>query len=192
MVLRRFLPRPSAADRPAEPKLSAGDTETVRRIAGQLEALPVDRARYLAAFAYILMRAAAADMDISDVESRAIENLVEEYGGLPEAQAVLVTQIARNQSLLYGSTEDYLVTRQFRELSSAEDRLALLRCCYLVGAADDTITAEESDTLQQIAKELDVDRDAVNVVRNEFAPKLSAIQAMLRLQGGGQGGGQGG
>jgi len=70
------------------------------------------------------------------------------------------------------------------ELASEEERLKLLRCCYLVGAADDTITAEESDTLQQIAKELDIDRDAVNVIRNEFAPKLSAIQAMLKLQRG--------
>src|SRR3954462_809411 len=177
MVLRRFLPRPSSAPdapRPAEPTLSASDTQTVRRIAAQLDALPIDRARYLAAFAYILMRAAAADMDISDVEARAIEKLVEEYGGLPEAQAVLVTQIARNQSLLYGSTEDYLVTRQFHDLASDEERLALLRCCSLGGAADDTITAAECDTLQQIAKELDIDRDAVIAIRNEFAPKLSA------------------
>ncbi|TME08613.1 MAG: hypothetical protein E6I65_12480, partial [Chloroflexi bacterium] len=143
---------------------------------------PVDRARFLAAFAYILTRAAAADMEISEVESRAIERLVGEHGGLPEAQAILVTQIARNQSLLYSGTEDYLVTRQFRELSTDEDRLALLRCCYLVGAADDTITSEESDTLQEIAKELDIERDAVNVIRNEFAPKLAAIQAALRLQ----------
>ena len=184
MVLRRFLAGSIGAASAPEPKLSASDTETVRRIAGELEALPADRARYLAAFAYILMRAAAADMDISDVEARAIESLVQEYGALPEAQAVLVTQIARNQSLLYGSTEDYLVTRQFRELASDEQRLALLRCCYLVGAADDTITADESDTLQEIAKELDIDRDAVNVIRNEFAPKLSAIQAMLKLQRG--------
>ena len=101
----------------------------------------------------------------------------------PEPQAILVAQIARNQSLLYSGTEDYLVTRQFRELASAEDRLALLRCCYLVGAADDTITAEESNTLQQIAKELDLDRDAVNTIRNEFAPKLAAIQRMLHLRG---------
>jgi uncharacterized tellurite resistance protein B-like protein len=183
MAFRRFLPG-IAREASADPQLTAQDTETVRRIAGQLDALPVDRARYLAAFAYILMRAAAADMDISDVEARAIEQLVAEYGGLPEAQAVLVTQIARNQSLLYGSTEDYLVTRQFHDLASDEERLKLLRCCYLVGAADDTITAEESDTLQEIAKELDIDRDAVNVIRNEFAPKLSAIQAMLKLQRG--------
>jgi uncharacterized tellurite resistance protein B-like protein len=181
MAMRRFLPG-IGGGAAADPKLDARDTETVRRIAGQLDALPVERARFLAAFAYILTRAAAADMEISEVESRAIERLVAEHGGLPEAQALLVTQIARNQSLLYSGTEDYLVTRQFRELASEQDRLALLRCCYLVGAADDTITAEESDTLQEIAKELDIERDAVNVIRNEFAPKLAAIQAMLRLQ----------
>ncbi len=182
MDMRRFLP--GTVGRPGTPPASGNDTETVRRIAGQLDALPVERARFLAAFAYILTRAAAADMEISEVESRAIEGLVAEHGGLPEAQAVLVTQIARNQSLLYSATEDYLVTRQFRDLASEADRVALLRCCYLVGAADDTITAEESDTLQEIAKELDLGREAVNAIRNEFAPKLSAIQAMLRLKGG--------
>ncbi len=182
MALRRYLGS-AAPGADADARLDTRDTETVRRIAGQLEALPVARARFLAAFAYILTRAAAADLDISHLESRAIEELVAQHGGLPEAQAILVAQIARNQSLLYGGTEDYLVTRQFRELSTEEDRLALLRCCYLVGAADETITAAESDLLQQIAKELDLDRSAVNAIRTEFAPKLAAIQAMLHLRG---------
>jgi uncharacterized tellurite resistance protein B-like protein len=178
MAMRRFL---GGTGEPSS-RLDTGDTETVRRIAGQLEALPIERARFLAAFAYLLTRAAAADLSISDAESRAIEQLVGEHGNLPEPQAVLVAQIARNQSLLYSGTEDYLVTRQFKELSTEEDRLALLRCCYLVGAADDTITAAESDTLQEIAKELDIDRASINAIRTEFAPKLAAIQAMLNLR----------
>ncbi len=183
MTLRRFLPSaPEAGPGSASPT-DDHDTETVRRIAGQLDALPLDRARFLAAFAYILMRAAAADLEISDVEIRAIEGLVAEHGGLPAAQAVLVAQMARSQSLLYGGTEDYLVTRQFRELSTEEDRIALLRCCYLVGAADDTITVEESDTLQEIARELDIEPSAVTAIRNEFAPKLSAMKALLRFRG---------
>ena len=182
MSLRRYLGA-GASGPDVDARADERDTESVRRIAGQLDALPIDRARFLAAFAYILTRAAAADLDISHVESRAIEALVEEHGGLPEAQAILVAQIARNQSLLYGGTEDYLVTRQFRDLSTEDQRLALLRCCYLVGAADDTITAAESDLLQQIAKELDLDRSSVNAIRTEFAPKLAAIQAMLHLRG---------
>jgi uncharacterized tellurite resistance protein B-like protein len=178
MGIQRFLPGGGPG-----PGLEPDDTETVRRIAGQLAAMPVERARYLAAFAYILTRAAAADLKISEAESAAIERLVADHGGLPESQAVLVSQIAHHQSLLYGGTEDYLVTRQFRELSTLEERIALLRCCYLVGAADETITSVESDLLQQIARELDIDREAVNEIRTEFAPKLAAIQAMLRLRG---------
>jgi uncharacterized tellurite resistance protein B-like protein len=161
----------------------AADTETVRRIVGQLEALPHDRARYLAAFAYILTRAAAADLDIAEAEAREIELLVREQTGVPEAQAVLIAEMARHQSLLEGATEDYLVTRQFKELSTDEERLALLRCCYLVSSADDEISLAESDTLQDIALELDVDRHAVNAIREEFAEKLSTIKALRRLKG---------
>jgi uncharacterized tellurite resistance protein B-like protein len=184
MALGRFLGGAGVPGDGMDPGMTARDTETVRRIARELEAMPIEKARFLAAFAYILTRAAAADLTISDQESRAIEALVEEHGGLSKPQAILVAQIARNQSLLYGATEDYLVTRQFRELSSEDERLALLRCCYLVGAADDTITSTESNLLQQLAKELDIDRAAVTRIRTEFAPKLAAIQAMLHLRGG--------
>jgi uncharacterized tellurite resistance protein B-like protein len=184
MAMRKFLLGGAGVPGDSmDPGMTAQDTATVRRIARELEALPVDRARFLGAFAYILTRAAAADLEITEVESDAIERLVAEHGGLPDSQALLVAQIARNQALLYGGTEDYLVTRQFKDLSTDADRLALLRCCYLVSAADDTITSDESSLLQQIAKELDLDRGAVTTIRTEFAPKLAAIQRMLHLRG---------
>src|SRR5262245_16106217 len=107
MALRRFLggsgpgqgsgsdgPQWRVPPAPAAP--ASNETETVRRIVGQLEAMPLDRARWLAAFAYILTRAAAADLDISEVEERTIEGIVVDHGGLSEAQAVLVAQMARN------------------------------------------------------------------------------------------------
>ena len=197
MAFDRFLPRSPRLEEGAgaagrgdlrgDGARDDADTATVRRIVGELDAMPRDRARFLAAFAYILTRAASADLEISDVEETTIEGLIAEHGGLPEAQAVLVAELARTQSLLYGGTEDYLVTRQFRELSTEEERVALLRCCYLVGAADDTITNDESDVLQEIARELDVDRTAVTELRQEFASKLSAIQALIRFREQGRG-----
>jgi len=185
MALGRLLGLPSRS--PGEPGAAVSatidsDTQTVRRIARELDAIPRDRARYLAAFAYLLTRAAAADLVISEVETSAIERVVEEFGGIPEAQAVLVAEIARSQSLIHGATEDYLVTRQFRDLATPDERHALMRCCYIVGSADGTITAEESTVLQQIARELDLPRDEVNSIRNEFAHLLTAIQAMQRLR----------
>ena len=47
--------------------------------------------------------------------------------------------------------------------------------------ADQTITAEESGVMNQIANELDVDRESLNRVRSEFHENLSAIQAIRRM-----------
>jgi len=41
----------------------AGETETVRRIVGELRALPPEQARYVAAFAFVLARVAHAEVD---------------------------------------------------------------------------------------------------------------------------------
>jgi uncharacterized tellurite resistance protein B-like protein len=163
------------------PDVAAADTAAVRRIVARLDALEPEEARYLAAFAYVMSRAAHADLHVSESETAAMERFVVELGGLDEAQAVLVVQMAKLQAQLHGSTEDYLVTREFRRIASRDQKLALLRCCFAVGAADDTISADEASVVNQIARELDVTRDELNAVREEFVEKLSAIQAMRRL-----------
>jgi hypothetical protein len=50
------------------PTRSHGDTEAVRKITQALDQLDPARARYIAAFAYILSRVAYADMNISPRE----------------------------------------------------------------------------------------------------------------------------
>lgn len=82
------------------------ETETVRRIVQQLDQLPPDRARYLASFAYLLSRAAGADLHISDEETRLMERIVAMEGGLPQEQALLVVQMAKTQHKLFGGTEN--------------------------------------------------------------------------------------
>ena len=82
-------------ERPAPPPPSdgAGDTATVRRIVAKLEAMPPEQARFLAAAAYTLARAANADMDISDEETAAIERELQGHESIDEATAVLVTEM---------------------------------------------------------------------------------------------------
>ena len=184
MALRRFF-RPGSPSEPASDATgpsAPGDSETatVRRIVAELEALPPERSRFLAGFAYVLSRAAHADLDISDEETRAMERIVMEFGHLPESQAVLVVEMAKNQTRLYGGTEDYLVTREFRDATSEEQRLDVLRCCFAVGAADTSISAEESAEINQIGDELGVDRTQVNAIRAEYREQLAVIQAMRR------------
>ena len=185
MFLRRLFAsddgtasQPGAAAAAAPPPETVpGETETVRRIVLSLEAMPPDQARYLAGFAYILSRAAEADMDISAAETGAMEKMVVEYGGLTEAQAVIVVEIAKTEARLHGGTEDFLVTREFTRLATEEQRLALMRCCFVV-AAGDSISAEESAVLSEIANELNLDDQQIAAIRGEFTDQFAAVQAM--------------
>jgi uncharacterized tellurite resistance protein B-like protein len=191
-MFRRFLgldrrpevdPRLPVGDEAAPLPGSSAETATARRIVARLEALPPDEARYLACFAYVMSRAAAADFDISDEETALMEQFAIQFGGLDSSQAVLVVQMAKVQARVQGATEDFVVTREFREISTPEQRVALLRCCFAIGAADGTINAEEASTVNEIARELDVERDVVNAVRAEFHEQLSAVQALRRASG---------
>lgn len=152
-----------------EPKQGAGgETQTVRRIVSELESLDKEKARYLAAFAYILGRVAHADLDISVEETHKMEELVAKFGNLPEEQAILVVQIAKSQNILFGSTEDYLVTREFKAMASREQCVELLHALFAVSAADESISSKEEHQIRQIAGELSFDHNELVSIRSEY------------------------
>ena len=155
MFRRIFGPGPEhekAADQ-AEAALTAasttaGETATVRRIVARLEAMPPERARLVASAAYTLARAAHADLEISAEETAVIEQELQAHGELDEPTAVLVTEMAKLQANTVGGTEDYVVTREFTNLATEQQRMDVLRACFAVGAASGSISAEESATRQ--------------------------------------------
>ncbi len=160
---------------------TAGDTATVRRIVARLEAMPAERARFVASAAYTLARAANADQDISDEETAEIERALQASDGVDEATAILVTEMAKLQARTVGGTEDYVVTREFRNLASESQRLDVLRACYAISAANGSISAEENAVVNEIARELDLDPAAVNEVRSAYHDRMSAVQEVRRL-----------
>jgi uncharacterized tellurite resistance protein B-like protein len=172
MSFLRFLGSRPSAQGPV-PETAAAETAAVRRIVARLEALPVDQARLLAGMAYILARAAYADLDISDAETATMESELAAYG-LDQAQAVLVTEMAKLQEKTAGATSDFLVTREFREHASVDQRLVLLRACFRVCLADNQISGSESSVLDEIANELGLDPTQSRPIRAEFAEKFSA------------------
>ena len=165
-----------AASAKAEAESNHGDTETVRRIVGELNRLDRARARFLAAFAYVLSRVAAADLDISEVETEKMVEIVQRLGHIPEEQAVLVVAIANNQNQLFGSTEDYLVTREFREIATDEQRHELLDCLFAVSAADETITGDEETQIRQISNELGFSHKEFVQARLAYSDKRSILR----------------
>jgi uncharacterized tellurite resistance protein B-like protein len=156
------------------------DTDTVRRIAGELERMDAAQARYIAAFAYVLSRVARADLKVSDAETAAMVTIVSRVGALPEAQAALVVEIAKNQGRLFGGTEDFLVTREFREISTDEQRSQLLDCLFSVAASEAGISAEEEGQIRQIASELGFAHDEYIAVRLKYSDQRTVMKNRQR------------
>jgi uncharacterized tellurite resistance protein B-like protein len=147
-------------DRPDEP-----DFAPLRDTLEALEHLEPDRARFLAAFAYLLGRVAHADLHVSPEETRAMEELVREQGALMQDQAMVVVQLAKTSNLLFGGSANYLVARQFADLATYDQKLALMRCLFTVSATDDAISMAEEGEIHRIANELRIEQKDLVALR---------------------------
>jgi uncharacterized tellurite resistance protein B-like protein len=161
-----------------KPELPSADTETVRRIAENLEALPPERAKFVGSFALVLARVANADFKMTEDETRLMEQLVAERAGLPEAQAALAVEIAKAQHRLFGSTEDYLASRELRAMTSREERVEILSCLFAISAADDSVSTAEEEVIRQIAKELGLEHRDYIAARVEVRDKRDILRGM--------------
>jgi uncharacterized tellurite resistance protein B-like protein len=168
-ALRRLIGLDDAED-------EARDTATVRRIAAQLDALAPSEARFLAAFAYVLARVARADLEVSEEETEQMIKLVREYSTLTEPQALLVVQMAKTQAAALAGTENYLVTRQFKEMSNRAQKVDLLRCLFAVAAADNNISVVENTEITQIGEELGFTGQEIAAVRAAYRDQLSVLK----------------
>jgi len=155
---------------------STAETETVRKIVQKLDQLPQQQARYIAAFAYLLSRAARADLQVTETETAVMERIVMHEAGLPEELALIVVQMAKVQNQLFGATENYLVTREFERIATREQKLALLECLFAVTAADEEITSEEDNVVKQISSELKLAHSDYIAARSRFREHLAVLK----------------
>ena len=137
----------------------------LRETLDALEHLEPERARYLAAFAYLLGRVAHADQHVSPEETAAMEALVREQGQLPQEQAMVVVHLAKASNLLFGGTANFLVAREFSALATYEQKLALMRCLFAVSMTDDAISLAEEGEIHRIASELRIDHPDLVALR---------------------------
>jgi uncharacterized tellurite resistance protein B-like protein len=165
MSIRDFLGIGRTAHTATSP--ASLETETVRKIVGALDSMDPERARYIAAFAFILCRVARADLHINAGETNIMERIVMERGGLSEDQAILVVQMAKTQSSLFGGTENFLVTREFNYMATHEQKLALLDCLFAV-ASDEMISTVEDNEISRICSELQLTHDEFIAVRMSY------------------------
>jgi uncharacterized tellurite resistance protein B-like protein len=157
-------------------KQDAPEFAPLRETLEALDNLEPDRARFLAAFAYLLGRVAHADQHVSPDETRTMEALVRDQGGLSPDQAMVVVQLAKTSNLLFGGTANYLIAREFSTVASYADKLSLMRCLFATAATDASISTAEEGEIHRIANELRVDHAdlvALRVAHKQYLPGIS-------------------
>jgi uncharacterized tellurite resistance protein B-like protein len=158
--------------------LGVGRTDTpeptpLRDLIETLDRIEPERARHLARFAYLLGRVAQADRHVSDEETRAMERLVVEEGGISPDQATVVVGLARRSNLLFGGTADYLVAQDFAEGASYTEKLALGRCLFAVAASDAQISVAEESEIHRVLNQLRIlpeDLTKLRLLHGRFLP----------------------
>ena len=158
-------------DRAPQPEQSP-----LRAVVDALDKLEPDRARHLARFAYLHGRVAHADRHVSDEETRAMETLVIEQGGLSADQAMLVVSLAKTSNLLFGGTADFEIAREFADAAGYDEKLALARCLFAVASSDAAISMTEETEIHRITNQLKIDPPdltALRVANRRYLPGLS-------------------
>lgn len=166
MSIRSWL----GIDRPDAPQFAP-----LRETLDALDHLDAERARHLAAFAYLLGRVAQADQHVSAEETQTMERLIEQHGGLSHEQAMIVVQLAKTSNLLFGGTANFMVAREFSTLATYEQKLALMRCLFTLAGADDRISTTEEGEIHRIANELRIEPADLVALRVEYRRQLPGI-----------------
>ena len=154
---------------------AAPEPAPLRDLVNALDRLEPSRAQYLARFAYLLGRVARADDHISDDETRTMEKLLAEEGGLPPDQAMLVVSLAKATNMMFGSSADFAITQEFTDSTGYDERLALARCLFAVAASDARISTSEEAEVHRITNQLRIERPDLTAIRLQYRRALPGM-----------------
>ena len=154
--------------------------DSVRSIRVELDRLPEKEAQHLACFGFLMGRVAHADLDISSEEIEKISEILKLKGGLSQEKSQLVAQMIKEKNELFGATDNYLAARVFYDSTEYGQRMDLMRCLFMVSAADDSISLSEENELKKIAAELKIlDEDYLDV-RSDFREYREVLKGLRR------------
>ncbi len=157
------------------------DEETIEpgvldRTAAVLEKLAPERARYVAAFAYLLARVAGVDSHVTPDELDLMHRLVQREADLSDEESLAVVDLALGDTRRFAGTHNLDVTREFMAVSTPEQRLGLLRCLFAVSAADDSVATSEDNEIRRISRELKIEHADFIRARAEVREHLAVLK----------------
>jgi uncharacterized tellurite resistance protein B-like protein len=152
------------------------EREVLEAVCEVLDRLTPSRARYVAAFAYLLGRVAGADVEITAEERHVMDRLVAQEGALSTDEASAVVTLALTEGHRFGGTHNLHVTREFAEQTTPEERMGLLRCLFAVSAADASVTVLEDNEIRRITRELRIEHADFIRARDEVRAHLAVLR----------------
>jgi uncharacterized tellurite resistance protein B-like protein len=157
-----------------------GDPEVLDSVSRALDALEDGRARYVAAFAYLMGRVARADSRITGRELDLMTRLVGEEADLTPSESEVVITLALGEVKRFGGTHNYLVTRAFAAQSTHGQRLGLIRCLFALAAADESVGTLEDNEIRGISRELGIEHADFVRARLEVRQHLAVLKGQTR------------
>jgi uncharacterized tellurite resistance protein B-like protein len=151
------------------------EDDALSHIARALGEMDPAEARYVAAFAYLLSRAAHADHHLSDAERDEIERLIAERAQLSPDRARLVTEMVTAQSMKLRGTQDFPVSLEFARIATAAQKRALVDCMFAVSAADKSIITAEDNEIRRVASEIGLEHGDFVTIRGRYRDRLAVL-----------------
>ncbi len=114
--------------------------------------IPADEARKLALAGGILAQVARVEAGVDEAERERIVHALEQGWGLARDRAELVAEAAIAES--EASLDPYILTYEFAQRTTVEERVRFLDALFAVAAADGAISSEESAEISRIASSI--------------------------------------
>lgn len=114
--------------------------------------VPDEELRKLCLAGGLMARVAHVDRQVTDDESRAIADALQEHWGLGKVEAEFIAQVALSE--IGPSMDYYRLTREFFTNTSLEERERFLRALFAVAASDGLASSDEIEEIRAIANSL--------------------------------------
>lgn len=152
------------------------------RTAAALDRLEPGRARYIAAFAYLLARVANVDSRVTPDEMDLMHRLVQREAEVSDEEAAAIVDLALGDALRFAGTHNIEVTSEFAALSTPTQRLALLRCLFAISAADDSVGTAEDNEIRRVTRELKIEHADFIRARAEVREHLAVLTRQTTME----------
>ncbi len=164
MDLRKIFSGSKNGDALASPELGAL-FDSIQNI---LESYTVDEIKRIAGVTGLMGYIAYCDMDISEDEMKGMAQTLEKYLHLPVSQAEAIARILSEHYDQVTAVEDHLYYNMINSISTREEKLDILRCLFIVAAADELISAEENSSIRLATSGLRLSHQDFVTVRMEY------------------------